>query len=341
MGATRRHLLLFAGAAVAVLLGAEGVARVLEPALPETERWPDAATTVKVAQMDELGCADLVLVGNSMARDAFDPAAIGEATGVDAYNAALDAASPAQLERWLPHEVVPRLRPTTVVWALTSPDLNDEAPAGRAAFDAYDTSIGGRVDLLGRAQDELVARSALVAHRDALGDPATLWTAVGDRLGGDDAPRADVAGIPGLIGPRGQGLSRRDLSYRPGDPVATRIVSDQLLADFDLGGVQQRHAADLIRSLTDRGVEVVLVQLPVTDEFIALHPDGGDDWGEYRAAMRTLAAGTGARLVDLSDGFEPDEFADTHHLNADGAARVSARLAEELGRLPHGCGAPS
>jgi hypothetical protein len=342
MGATRRHLLLFAGAALAVLLAAEGVARVLEPALPEPERWPDATTAVKVAQMDALGCTDLVLVGNSMARDAFDPELVGEATGVDAYNASLDAASPAQLARWLPDEVIPRLDPTTVVWAVSSPDLNDEAPAGRAAFEAYDTSIGGREDVLGRAQDELAQRSVLVAQRDALRDPPTLWTAVGDRLAGDEVPRTDGSGIPGLIGPRGQGLSRRELTYRPDDPVATRIVTDQLLTDFDLGGAQQRHADELVHALTRRGIEVVLVQLPVTEEFIALHPDGADDWDDYRAAMRTLAADTGTRLVDLTDGFDADgAFADTHHLNAAGSTRVSAHLAAELGALPHVCGESS
>ena len=111
-----RRLLIFLGAAVAVLLVAEGLARVLAPAMAEPEEWPDAATAVKVAQMDALDCADLVFVGNSMARDAFDPS---QWSDVGAYNAALDAATPEQLARWVPNEVVPRLDPSTVVWAST------------------------------------------------------------------------------------------------------------------------------------------------------------------------------------------------------------------------------
>lgn len=324
-----RRLLIFLGAALAVLLVAEGLARALAPAMTEPEEWPDAATAVKVAQMDALECADIVFVGNSMARDAFDPSLWADAV---AYNAALDAATPEQLARWVPDEVMPRLDPSTVVWALTSPDLNDNAPAGRAAFESYASSIGGRSDVVGQLQQPLFQRLALMKYRETIGDPAAFWGAVDDRISGDDAERTDPAGIPSVLGSDGLGLSRRDLAYTEGNPVVTRFAADQLLADYEISDDQVAAATELIESLQDQGVEVVLVQLPVTEEFVSLHPNGADDWDQYQAALAGIGEETGARLIDLSEGFDESEmFADTHHLNGEGSASVSERLAAELG----------
>jgi hypothetical protein len=287
MRATRR-LLTFACAAGAALLLAEGVTRLLAPALAAPDEWGDRATAVKVAQMDELGCADVVFVGNSVARDDFDPSVFSAADGRPAYNAALDAASPRQLGRWLPDLVVPRLDPAVVVWGITSPDLNDSAPAGQAALRSYDESIGGRDDLLGRLQRPLVENLALVRYRSALADPSELWSAVARRVEGEHGGRPSPAGIPGVLGARGEGLSRRSLEYVPDDPVVSAFARDQLLAGFTVGGRQVLAARDLVDDLQDRGVEVVLVLPPVTEEFVALHPGGADSFAEYRATVSSL-----------------------------------------------------
>jgi hypothetical protein len=325
----------FVLAAIACLLATEGIARALAPAMPEPEIWPDDATTLKVAQIDALGCADVVFVGNSVARDGLDPRTFTEADRFhrSAYNAALDAAAPLQQAEWLLGEVLPHLAPSVVVWSLTSPDLNDAAPAGGAALESYGSSIGGRDDLLGRLQRPLVDHVALARYRTTLGDPGALATAVADRLAGDRAPRISAEGLPGLIGDGGEGLSRRDLRYVPDDPVVGSFVRAQLLEDFAVGGTQQDAAASLIADLGAAGIEVVLVVPPVTDEFVALHPDGQVSWDRYRDAVTDIAEQTGVPVIDLADGAADPLFADTHHLNADGAAWMSQQVAAELDDL--------
>jgi hypothetical protein len=325
-----RRILVVAGIAGAVLLVGEVGVRALEPALPEPEIWPDDATTVKVEQMDELDCADVVVVGNSVARDDLRPAVLDDELGVVAYNAALDAASARQVQRWLPDQVLPRLDPAAVVWIVTSPDLNDGAPAGQAAFDSYRSSPGGRDDLLGRLQRPLTEHVALVRNRAALTDPAALGRAVSDRFAGEDAPRVADDGLPGVLGPSGEGVSRQDLTYVEDDPVVAGFVRDQLLAEYEVGDHQLDAAAGAVDDLQHDGVEVVLVIPPVTEEFVALHPDGRDSFDEYRTAVSDLAAEQGVTLLDHSAEGDESWFADTHHLNGRGADEYTRQLAAEL-----------
>lgn len=321
MSAVRR-LLVVLGTAVAVVLVAEvGVRLFLAADLPAVEQWPDATTAAKVEQMERIGCADVVFVGNSVARDDLDPETffVEDPALRSVYNAALDAAGPVQIARWLPEEVISRLDPQVVVWALTSPDLNDAAPAGQAALHSYETSIAGRPDLIGRLQRPLVDHVALVRHREALTDPSAVW----DALTGVSSARAEAGSD--LIGFRGEGRSRANLRYLPGDPGVTGFVRDQLLADYTIGGAQVAAARDLVEDLEAGGRQVVLLMPPVTDEFIGLHPDPSA-WEDYRSAVHDLAAETGAQLVDLTGSGDESWFADTHHLNADGARRLTREL---------------
>ena len=301
-------------------------ARLLDPYLPTPAQWPDAATATKVVQMDTRECADVVFVGNSMARDAFDPAVFTAADPLSrtAYNASLDAASPAQLARWVPEEVVERLDPSTVVVALSSADLNDNAAAGQAALASYETSTGGRNDLLGAIQRQAADWSAIVRHRESLRDPEAVLDAVAAAADDTNAPRPSADGIEGVIGIDGQGLSRRDLEHTE-QPATRRFVADQLLNDYALGPEQLEAAGDLLTRLDRVGVDVVLVALPVTDDYVALHPGGEADYDEYRAAMADLAEAADVPFHDLSG--TTDSFADTHHLNGVGSQRVSEETA--------------
>lgn len=343
-----RRLVVAALVAASTLVAAELAARALAPAVALSPQWPDQATAVKTAQLAAQPCTDVVFVGNSMARDGLDPEVWGTRDGRRAYNAALDAAGVEQVGAWLEDRVVPALDPAVVVWAIASPDLDPTAPAGAAAGEAYLTSPGGRRDLTGRWQRQLWDRLALIRHREALADPGEVVDALGDRLAGRRALRTGVEGLAGVLGAQGQGLSRRDLHYRPGDPVATTFVAEQLLGQGRPSPSSVEAAATVVRSLQEDDRQVVLVTMPVTAEFVTLHPDGPGDWEAYRAAMNQLSDTTGATLVDL-DSLEHlvalDEseiFADTHHLNAAGAAAATEALVEALARQPRAtshCGA--
>jgi hypothetical protein len=333
----RRSPIVAAGAAlVLTLLGAELAVRVIEPALPEPRLYADDTTHLKILQMDRQGCADVVVAGDSMGRDAFDPVRFTAAdpTHRRAYNASLDAASPELLRPWLLDEVVPRLDPSLVVITLASLDLDANGAAARGALAAYeqaDMTGTGPVHAVAR---RLVTTSALFRSRRELRDPLVLATAVGRRWAGTGADRLSADELAEVVGPGGEGRSRRALTYRH-DPTTRSFTGQQLLGHWALDAAQVHALDELLAALAGRGVAVALVVLPVTADYVALHPRGAADAAAFRSAVHAAAGTAGAPLVDLLDERPaglPDDgaFADTHHLNITGQEWFSATLPARL-----------
>jgi hypothetical protein len=340
------RILSIVAALMAVVVLAEGGARLLEPALRQPPLYADDTTAVKVLQMDRLGCADVVVAGNSMGRDAFDPTAFTRAdpTHRRAYNASIDAASPALLRRWLIDEVVPRLDPALVVVTLASLDLNRNSAASRGALAAYDAAAmtaPGPVAAAGRA---LIRASALVRNRQQLRDPLAVAEAVRRRGTEPPAPRLSADGLPGVVGPSGEGESRRLLHYRH-DATTRAFTRQQLLGGWELDDDQVRALDGLVTELRGRGTDVALVVLPVTRDYIDLHPRGRADAEEFRASVhaglgvQATQAGGGppaVPVIDLLDETpaalaDDGAFADTHHLNQAGQSWFSTTLPDRLG----------
>jgi hypothetical protein len=332
-----KRALVIGGSVLAVLVLAEVGARAFSPYLPEPQLYADDTTTVKVAQLDALDCVDLVFAGNSMTRDGLDPRRFAETDADErrTYNAALDAATPALLERWVLDEVDPRVDPDGVVLGLSSFDLNDEASIGASALDAFDNAPLTRDDLFGRLQAPLIEHLDLFRYRNELRDPQAVWDGLGRWRDGEQEPRLDASGIRGLIGPQGQGLSRQDLSYVP-SPVTNRFDQSELLNDFHLGGTQTEAADDLLAGLADRKIDTAVVVLPVTQDYIDLHPEGAVQYDEFLTLAQQIAEDNAATFLDLHDFFADQGeaadtfFADTHHLNGMGANRLSRALPDLL-----------
>ena len=328
-----RRIAIVVGALVVVVVLAELGARAFGPYLPEPLLWTDDTTTVKVAQLDARDCVDLVFAGNSMTRDGLDPVVFGEADPQDrsTYNAALDAATPALLERWVLDEVDPRVDPDGVVLGLSSFDLNDRAAIGQSALAAYDAAPLSRDDFLGRLQAPFIRHVDLFGYRNQLRDPEVVWDGLGAWRDGEREPRLGPEGLDGLLGPDGEGLSRRDLQYEA-SPLTARFAQNELLNDFHLGGEQTEAAEDLLAGLADRDVDTAVVVLPVTRDYIDLHPGGAAQYDEFLALAERIATENGAEFIDLHD-LAPDDswFADTHHLNATGSEALSRALPDLLG----------
>jgi hypothetical protein len=315
-----------------VVAAAELATRQMGPYLPEPALWADGSTATKVAQMDAIaarsGCVDVVFAGNSMTRDGLDPAYFSAADPENrsAYNSALDAATPELLAQWVPDEVVPRLHPDTVVIGLTSFDLNGGAAITASALDAYESAPLTRDDLLGRLEQPFLERVALFRHRVELRDPELVWESVGRLRRGEQAEHPDPAGIPDLLGPAGQGLSRADLTYG-GSAVAQQFVLDQLLNDYQPSDDQAAALEALTQGLRADGSQVVLLLLPVTADYLALHPAGEADYDTFRQQILDIGTATDVPVVDAHDWADSDAlFADTHHLNAAGARQFSEYL---------------
>lgn len=341
----RRPFVVGAGAAAAVLLLAELAARAAAPHLPAPDPWGDAARTVKIAQMDHLrtldGCVDVVMAGDSMARDGFDPTTFTahDTQHRTAYNASLDAAGPDLLEPWVAEQVVPRLRPATVLVAISSIDLNRNGAANGAALEAYAASPGGRHDLLGRFDRFVSDHVALVGHRRELRSPDLVLDALDGQEPAAPFARDDLGSpvLDGVLGPRGEGRSRAelvvDLSTATEGPAAA-FARDQLLGGFALVDDPVERLSGLVDAIRGAGAAVVLVVLPTTDAFASLHPHGAADVSAARTVVLDAAVAAEVPVVDLSDEHWPaDHFADTHHLNGLGARRLSAELAIRLVEL--------
>lgn len=313
-------------ATLAVLALAELGSSTLSRYLPEPKLWGDDATAVKIAQMDLRSnrCTDVVVAGNSMARDAFLPKTF-EASDPEhrmAYNASLDAASPPMLRRWLTEEVLPRLHPTTVVLALASLDVNGNSRAGRAAHEKYDDAPLSRPGRAGRLEAATVRRSSLLRHRSELRQPQVLWEALARASRGEGIPSATDSGV---LGPDGEGRSRQALRYN-GNPASGAFLSDQLLNDFEIDGALIDAEADLVDELESQGISVVLVVLPVTANYRDSHPGGQSQFEAFLVGARRMAAEHDAPLIELQDGADLGRFADTHHLNREGAEALSRTL---------------
>jgi len=106
------------------------------------------------------------------------------------------------------------------------------------------------------------------------------------------------------------------------------------LANYKMGS----HLKYLHRMLDwagENGVEVVLIDMPVTADLEARHPA---EFAEYR---RNLADASRARGVTVLNGAEvglnDDHFADLIHMNRDGTVRFCAWLRSELWKMgePH------
>jgi len=334
--AQRRSILLVS--ALAVVLLAEAGARVLSPYLDEPDAWGDRARAVKVAQLDDRaatgGCVDVVVAGNSMARDGIVPSIMmaSDPEGRSVYNAALDAAGPALVEPWLVDHVLPRVEPATVLLVVATPDLNPSAPASRAAADNYRSSLAGSPGAFGAVHRWLTDHVALVRTRAMLRSPDAIDDAI-DRWRRDEpAPRTAPDTLSNVLGSDGEGRSRSDLLRQPGAPVSA-FVTEQLLADFTVAPEATETLAALAVAVRARGAEPAFVILPVTDAFVDAHPNGQADLDATRAAVAAAASGADAPLVDLSDAAVPDDgFADSHHLNAVGARAVSEALPAALER---------
>jgi hypothetical protein len=327
-----RTALIALGVVLVVLVLAEGAVRALDAHLPEPELWADDSTATKVAQMDALqegqGCIDVVFAGNSMTRDGVDPAVFTAADpdGRTAYNAALDAATPELIEQWVPDEVVPRLNPDTVVIGLSSFDLNEGAALTASALEAYESAPETRSDLMGQLEQPFLEHSAIFRHRVELRDPQIVWESLGRWRRGEQTDQADPAGLPDVLGPAGQGLSRQDLVYE-GSAVAQQLVVDQLLNDYAPSDDQADALRSLVGGLQDDGTQVVLLLLPVTEDYLALHPDGAADYDAFADTVQQIGDDAGVEVVDAHEWAPGDQvFADTHHLNGFGSEAFSTAL---------------
>lgn len=301
------------GGLLATALVAELALRLLGPELPEPVVWYHEIAHAKTEQMEQYeGSFDFVFTGTSQSYHAIDPEVIDERLGSRSYNAGIPAGVPPLQARWLFDAVIPNLEVDTVVWALSSVDMNGARP--REMTPVYDSAFATRRGALADLDRWLFDRSALFRHRRTVADPQAWFS-------GDD-PLSSARSVLLSSGKRTPGTS--NLTDRERERVRREVVGD-----YRVGGRMTRAIRETVLELRERDVDVVFVWLPEAPRFVDLLPDPGQYEKAKDEAFR-MADDLGAPLVDVSDGFGDEDFIDFTHLDGDAADRLSARLSERM-----------
>ena len=291
-----------------VVLVAEVGARVLMETSTSSLRWYDDTAALKIEALDERGQLDVVFAGTSMAWQAFVPRVHLDATGEAGYNVGLAGGTPEVMDRWLTEEVEPRAHPSTVVWGMSSFDFAPNYGADNA--EAYDSAAATSEGLLNGMDRSVSGVSTLIAERSLLRDPRKLWGS------GRDERDVERALAERDLGPDGERLD-----FRPDIGAERRRVMQARLADFEIDDEDVATIEQTIGKLAEKGVEVILVELPVPARFIELHPNGVDDHALVGAALSSIAERTGSRFLRLAEGYSNDYFTDFTHLDPEGVAK--------------------
>lgn len=305
--------------ALVSLLLMDLVAGAVAPRLDQPQEWWDPTAAAHIEHMRSIEAAgarsQLVVVGSSMARDNIRVDLLAESLSLveEAHNAGLAGADVTVVRRWLSAEVVPRLQPERVVWAVSSLDFNpnrvgrsaegwDGSRATATGFYATVDRVLGKVSNLSEYRNELRAPAALLRLGDGSGPGSESLSAVTNRTGSME---------------RGQ------------DPGQIR---DQMLLDYRIGEQEAAAFRDGLLDLVSVDIAVIVVVQPVPGDYVKAHPRGRDDYADFRAAVTRIAATAGVPVLDYSSDFTMGDFADALHMNETGATAFTSRLANDLSR---------
>lgn len=318
---------------VAVLLSAEGAARLVALRLGDSSGWNDPGLAMQARNMrqigDEHGGAEVVVLGSSTAGEGIDPDRLAQ--GSQAYDSAYNAwhaGAPARsLDLFGRSLVLPVLRPKVMVIGLTSEQLNDNG-SGHFSHDALESSpsrpqVAGDGTAAERVVRQVANWSYFMRLRETLRRPNELV----------DALKAGPDNNPYEINSRGLSTSNlaRELRLTPRHLEQNR----EALADYEVGRVELPAFRGLIRRLRSAGIVVLIVNMPVLeDAYIPLHPRGALDNDRYEAALEDLTREEGLAYLDTTkETWGPEWFADENHVNGRGSARLTDLVAKEVDRL--------
>lgn len=311
------RLLRMLAALLAVLLSAELGLRVIGTGLPEPVVWYHEIAQAKTEQMeDHEGPLDFVFTGTSQSYHAIDPELIDVHLGTRSYNAGIPAGVPAVQRRWIFDAVVPNLETDTVVWALSSVDLNGARP--KEMLPIYESAFAARPGVLADADRWLFDRLALFRHRRTLADPSAWFR--------DEDALRNARSVLLSSGKRTPGTENLTDQER-------RRVQREVIGDFAVGGQMSEAIRETVAELRARDIDVVFVWLPEAPRFVDLLPERSmSEQAKEEAAH--LADELGVRMLDVSSGYDDDDFIDFTHLDGNAAQRLSATLAAALAESP-------
>ena len=317
--------------AAAVLVILDVGMRVADARTGPPSTWPSSAMEAKYEQLRDLAAhnrePDVVFVGSSAVFEGIDAAAYSAAAGGDvtAYNAALGGASMISIERWTIDIVVNLAEPQTVVIGVIGRDINDNGIGQQAYFERLIASQDYAAARRGNASNPadsiagwLNDHWALWRMRPYLRQPITFAR---------DVFRGGVAQPP-TVGAQGAELESLYQFEYLFDEDWRAFWTKRQLHDYSVGGREAAALRSLVDQLIDRNIQVVLVSMPVTDDYVDLLPDPANQ-AEFEELLTELAPRPGLIYIDgRSIAASTDLFRDPAHLNPTGARRLAEALAK-------------
>lgn len=237
------------------------------------------------------------------------------------YNGSLSGANMSELRWWTDHEVLPLLHPRVAVVGISSREVNANDPQATELAKQFFASpsvrrIDGDETITQRLERYADDVSYLFRYRKSIRSPSQI-------IHQDAAIQIQSKYF---TSPGGQELALAAQTYRSSEDAVfqTTFVKDWRVSPTELAALE-----GIVRDLQASGAEVILVDAPVTQDYVNLHPHGAADYVTYRNALAQLAAGTGITLIP-GQVWDTSFFADPLHLNASGAHRLSVALGTEL-----------
>lgn len=274
---------------------------------------------------------DILFIGNSTVQAGVNPqvfdASQGEGVnGPGAFNGSVEGLPPYGtllfLEIWMRYTT-----PEVIIYGMSPQDLNSNSPWARDITDRVKHSplawAEARRGIRGRVTAGLLEHSAFYRYRSVL---YNLFL-----RGGTMPPVPDV-----YFDTRGY----HSLDHRLADiPAADRrmFYNKAGVLNYSPRGEQMTALEHLIQYCDDNGIQLILVNMPLADEYYSQF-DGPGDYQEYLSALTDVARGHTLPLWDMENlpaslAFGDTEFADLNHLNHDGAQRLSSMMAEQYTQL--------
>jgi hypothetical protein len=318
-------------AALGVLFVAELVVRVRPDAVPPHQIWPTMQMQLqdeRIRALSDDDGASVVFLGTSSVGVSIDPSEMRNLpSGTQGFNAGVGGATLSWVGAWARRAVLPRLGPETIVLGLTPLEVS-AADRWRAVDERFSEFLGVR-RLLGTATPIEVAESYL-ERSSKLFDLRTLLRqpkVFGSFIGVADLPEGHPPSR--VAAPDGQVLLFEARRYR-NLPFVQRRDRRDLAGRYQLREPELLALRRVVTDLSGSAARLVIVSMPVTEDYLTALPSGRDDKVRFDRALRSVADRVGARFVNA--GVWPrTQFADPAHVNAVGSRRITALIDGVLG----------
>jgi hypothetical protein len=308
-----------------VFLLMEATVRQVRADLPvDPGKWPRIEIAQKLDKMDrEVSRGrnfEVVFLGSSAVAGSVDPVQFTKASHVSSFNAAFAASAARVSAAWGRDVVEPLLHPQVFVVGVQSGEVNDNGPKNQITYRKFMSSPGYKQttsDFVLQVEGWLEKLSHFLRYRLAFRTPATLF--------GKDKAALKATEVRKEVGARGRRVEE-PVEYRVREKFREGFFAKNL-ADLSFGGKEYRSLVRLHRQLKTRGVELVLMSTPVTEDYYQMHEDPEGDRAAFERLLDRFQRDTGATVIDAANAFPTSApFRDPVHLDVEARGPFSAAL---------------